>query len=570
MTLLKEAWVDREIIKATLDDGRPDPSVFNIQGDIYSNVGYGITQEGVEQFAKTLTEDEKEARLSGVPSYMSGLVYPTFQRKVHLKSRFAVPLNWIVDIAIDVHPREKQAVLFCATNPRGERYIVNEIWDNGDGTWIGEQIVRCITQNAYRVGRIIIDPLSKSDGNNESTVFEKVQNVLFQYGYALEVASKDKTSGIMEIKNHLVGPNKEPSLFVFDDLVRFLMEIEGYMWDKDTQKPCVVGTTMVDTPTGQHQIKDLVGQDQYVYCYSHKHGRIDVQKATNIRKTGEKKEVWKLTMDKGVLFATPDHLIMLRNGDYCKLKDLKPYDSLMPLYRSMTVDGYSKINLNNGNRNGVSEHRFVYECVNGEIEPNMHIHHIDNNYLNNHPDNLKMLDPTEHYEIHASSGEIVDCITCGEEFVQNKPWQKHCSAKCRQKYGDSRRTKAVKVVRCPVCGDMFTKKVGPQKYCSVTCRDINFRERRKTWPSYNQKKMPNNHKVISVEFYGYEDVYDMDVEYARNFVANGIVVHNCDKDDHMMENLYRLMLLNTQWTEVEDGEEDDYGRNDGRDPYTGY
>jgi hypothetical protein len=41
----------------------------------------------------------------------------------------------------------------------------------------------------------------------------------------------------MEIKNHLVGPNKEPSLFVFDDLVRFLMEIEGYMWDKDTQKP---------------------------------------------------------------------------------------------------------------------------------------------------------------------------------------------------------------------------------------------------------------------------------------------------------------------------------------------
>ena len=237
MTLLKEAWVDREIIKATLDDGRPDQSVFNIQGDIYSNVGYGITQEGVEQFAKTLTEDEKEARLSGVPSYMSGLVYPTFSRKIHLKERFAVPLNWLVDIAIDIHPREKQAVLFCATNPRGERYIVNEIWDNGDGTWIGEQIIRCITQNAYRVGRIIIDPLSKSDGNNESTVFEKVQNVLFQHGYALETASKDKTSGIMEIKNHLVGPNKEPSLFVFDDLVRFLMEIEGYMWDKDTQKP---------------------------------------------------------------------------------------------------------------------------------------------------------------------------------------------------------------------------------------------------------------------------------------------------------------------------------------------
>jgi len=33
-------------------------------------------------------------------------------------------------------------------------------------------------------------------------------------------------------------------------------------------------------------------------------------------------------------------------------------------------------------------------------------------------------------------------------------------------------------------------------------------------------------KVISVEFAGYEDVYDMTVEGTENFIANGIVVHN--------------------------------------------
>lgn len=38
MTLLKEAWVDREVIKATTDDGRPDPTVFAVNGDIYVNV----------------------------------------------------------------------------------------------------------------------------------------------------------------------------------------------------------------------------------------------------------------------------------------------------------------------------------------------------------------------------------------------------------------------------------------------------------------------------------------------------------------------------------------------------
>jgi len=241
MTLLKEAWVDREVIKARNEDGSVDTSVFNVHGDIYSNVGYGITQEGISQFEKTLTEDEKEARLLGIPSYMSGLVYPTFSRRFkprgHLKRRFKVPLSWIVDIAIDVHPREKQAVLFIATDPRNERYVVDEIWGHGDGTWVGEEIIRFITRNSYRVGRIVVDPLSKGDQNEPNTTFDKIDAVLSRYGYVLNVASKDKVAGILAVKDHLVGPNKEPSMWFFDDLNRTLYEIEGYIYDEDSQKP---------------------------------------------------------------------------------------------------------------------------------------------------------------------------------------------------------------------------------------------------------------------------------------------------------------------------------------------
>ena len=38
--------------------------------------------------------------------------------------------------------------------------------------------------------------------------------------------------------------------------------------------------------------------------------------------------------------------------------------------------------------------------------------------------------------------------------------------------------------------------------------------------------IPNNHRVTSIEFAGYEDVFDIEVPDAHNFVANGIVVHN--------------------------------------------
>lgn len=236
MTLLKEAWVHQEVINKLDELGRPDKSVFSINAEMVDNVGFGITQKDMDHFASLLTDDEKDARIFGIPSYMSGLVLPQFKRRKHLVDRFQVPADWIVDIAIDVHPREKQAVLFNATSPRNDRYCCHEIWNNGDGDWLGAEIVRVINNNAYRVGSIIIDPLAKADQNNENTVFGKVERILSQYGYLLEVASKSKDDGILLIKEGLEGPNKEPSQFFFNDLVRTIFEIEGWMWDEDTQK----------------------------------------------------------------------------------------------------------------------------------------------------------------------------------------------------------------------------------------------------------------------------------------------------------------------------------------------
>ena len=235
-TLLKEAWLHQEVIQAVDDDGRPDMTVFNVTAVIYDNVGYGITIEGVEQFEKTLTEDEKDARLRGIPSYMSGLVLPQWKRNKHVVKRFKVPLNWMVDVLIDVHPRERQAILFIATAENGHRYLVNEIWDHGDGRWIAENIIRCASQNNYRINRVAIDPLAKGDSNQDHSTYEKIATILARHDMGLEVASKDKDNGILLIKEHLEGPNGEPSLFVFDDLVVTIKEIEGWLWDEKTQK----------------------------------------------------------------------------------------------------------------------------------------------------------------------------------------------------------------------------------------------------------------------------------------------------------------------------------------------
>ena len=237
VTLLNEPWIDREIVKKQDEFGNPDRNVFWVQGNTYDNVGYGITEEGIEEFKKKLTAEEIQARIYGVPVYLQGLVYPEFNRKEHLVRHFKVPLDWMVDIAIDVHPRERQASLFLATDPRGDRYVCDEIWDYGDGTQVAEAIVRKVKQNVYRVNRCAIDPLAKGDKNNPETTYQKIFNVLARYDLPLETATKDRDAGILSVKQHLKGPNGKASLFLMDNCQRFLYEIEGYMWDSKTGKP---------------------------------------------------------------------------------------------------------------------------------------------------------------------------------------------------------------------------------------------------------------------------------------------------------------------------------------------
>ena len=237
MTLLNERWVYKDIIKAKLRNGQKDYSIFNVTGETTDNVGFGITQRGVEKFAAKLTKEEYEARIKGVPAFMSTLVYPQYDPDIHLVKRFKVPLDWPICVAIDIHLREPQAILFIATAPDGRKYLVNEVFQNGDGTWIGEQVARCVMDNGYRVDHVIVDPFAKSDYNNGDTVFDKIQAVIRHYDMYLETGSKDKVSGILAVRQHLLSENNMPSLFIFDDLQHTIGEFEGYCYDKNTRKP---------------------------------------------------------------------------------------------------------------------------------------------------------------------------------------------------------------------------------------------------------------------------------------------------------------------------------------------
>ena len=236
MTLLKEAWVHREVIKRMTPEGLPDPVVFNVTGEIYDNVGFGLTMEGVEDFAKTLRPDEREARLHGKPSYLSGLIFPRFDRQLHVKERFkgGIPLDWPVDVAIDWHPSKGWAVLFMATDTLNRKWIINEFFVKANYKWVAEEIVRIIRKGSLRVDEpILIDPLAKSGSQSdidEETVYDKLENELIRYGYYLMPASKDQNSGIDIINEYLMTESEEPAYFIFRDCPISVKHHEDWMW----------------------------------------------------------------------------------------------------------------------------------------------------------------------------------------------------------------------------------------------------------------------------------------------------------------------------------------------------
>ncbi len=236
-TLLKQAWIHREVIRMRTEDGRPDPTVFNVNSEIYDNIGYGLTEEDVAQFAKTLKPEEKEARLKGKPSYMSSLVFPKFDREKHVKEPFAIPLDWLVDVSIDFHPSKKWAIVFLATARNNIKYVCDEIHEFGNPKAIAEEVIRRVHRNQYRINRVTIDPLSRGDQNNEATVFEKVEQTLGSRNIGLEVASKDKDSGIALVNNLLWTENEMPGLYFFRDCVNTIRQTEDLMYDPESLKP---------------------------------------------------------------------------------------------------------------------------------------------------------------------------------------------------------------------------------------------------------------------------------------------------------------------------------------------
>jgi ribonucleotide reductase alpha subunit len=122
----------------------------------------------------------------------------------------------------------------------------------------------------------------------------------------------------------------EPGVLFVDNMHR--NNPIAYLGKANCTNPCVVGSTIIAVADGPCTIEELaeIGEDVDVYSMNVLTKQIEVKLGRNPRKTGEKKEVWKLTLDDDSIFiATNDHKMILEDGTEIRLEDLQKDDCLM-------------------------------------------------------------------------------------------------------------------------------------------------------------------------------------------------------------------------------------------------
>lgn len=330
----------------------------------------------------------------------------------------------------------------------------------------------------------------------------------------------------------------------------------GIYWSNDldwgTNPCCFIGSTLVATADGRNavSIKQLCdeGYQGPVYSMQAQTGQVVTSYCSKVWKSREDAELIKVILDDNSSFTcTPDHRIMLRNGQYIQAQHLIEGTSLMPFNSYKRSDrNYRMIQSNTGRDIAQYAHVAQYYDIIKEGYNSQHIHHKDGNGLNDLPENLKAIDASEHNRQHML-GENNAFYKMSYETRGQWSEKQASRQKGENNTNSNGLTTEEMIMRC------FERTV--QKRAKLSYQEVldscgvkflskgRLKEMKANTVGEFSEKLAElaNHKVVSVEFLSRrEDVYDMTVEGTHNFAiitsskdenfitSSGVFVHNCE------------------------------------------
>ena len=327
----------------------------------------------------------------------------------------------------------------------------------------------------------------------------------------------------------------------------------------------------------------------FVYAIDHAAGRVVAAEAKGIRRTGEKVPVVRVVYEdyrrsgQWELVVTASHLCMLRDGSYRAAGDLRPGDRMMPCTFRLEKPGYLSIyeplrKTSGGKAVYQTAHALVMRAMVGSpLSADEVAHHKDEDKANPHPMNLELRGKGEHAAGHVAGPGDAKRRKAIRQTVAGKwkdPSFKLQVAKAhqgspkwlqREADGEHKHREATGTMsdaHRQAISDGRTIDLSPSVVEAAVRSSASFNDAaRKVGVSWNtlMRRMDQfgfdrgmlgsllggpvegqasyaNHRVVSVEPAGVEDVYDIEVPGYHNFAVgdeNGegmVFVHNSAYD----------------------------------------
>ncbi len=366
----------------------------------------------------------------------------------------------------------------------------------------------------------------------------------------------------------------------------FALSYQAARMDLFRDYDCVGPDTIIPLPDGSRptiaelaeKYKDKPQERFWVFSYDHETNSIKLGRAYHPRKKQGKRQGYKVTFDDGSsIIGSLKHPFLMRDGSKKRLFELRIGDSVMPFYQREYNCKYNKYRkIYNFSKGWQSEHVVVAEQFERPLNNNEIVHHKDFNGSNNSPENLQIMTKRDHLEFHSNHSKNV---IWGDENYENQLSKlkshpnyvnrtfHHWNGKRRGVnnpfFGKShsiksneKRSETLKKVfkkrdqageKNPKYREDITFKNVKEKafeyykeyskinlwdfikhiHCDHSTLQNRLQKEGHDWKSFKQEiESTLNHKVVSIEWIGEIEVYDVTVEKYANFATDSCIVGN--------------------------------------------
>jgi len=308
---------------------------------------------------------------------------------------------------------------------------------------------------------------------------------------------------------------------------------------------CLAPWQYIYTDQGPIKVEDLAKKDKFiVISYDPPSKRYKAKWATACN-VGQK-SILKITTDKGEFYLTEEHALKLSTGESCKAKNLQPGMSLFSC--SINNDhGYQSIGLHDGKKGKIRFNRLIAQDILNKSILDKHVHHIDENKLNNSLQNLEVLTNSEHVKYHSdikvsnnihifqhvkfNRVGINNGMHSSNSFWDNKEKVNSYKNKQKQILIESNRSQpmqqlaaeqkllntAFKILNSGGKIDTFENYIQGRKtyigrISSIKQVKQNILTRFNTYDNFIKAVSENNHRVTKIEYFKTDYVYDIEVQ----------------------------------------------------------